>query len=139
MHEVGIMENTLAMAVKRAAEEGAHRIHRLTMRIGPLSGVVPEALEFAFVVLARGTIAEGARLEVERIPVDAGIPELPQMAKQLSIPFPKTIRILAVEVTDPYQIREGLSTAVTQALPGLVTRAQQVLQSWLPASTCDSR
>ncbi len=69
MHEVGIMENTLAMAVKRAAEEGAHRIHRLTMRIGPLSGVVPEALEFAFVVLRRGTIAEGATLAVERVPI----------------------------------------------------------------------
>ncbi len=69
MHEVSIMENTLAMAVKRAAEEGAHRIHRLTMRIGPLSGVVPEALEFAFVVLRRGTIAEGATLAVERVPI----------------------------------------------------------------------
>jgi hydrogenase nickel incorporation protein HypA/HybF len=69
MHEVGIMENTLAMALKRAAEEGAHRIHRLTMRIGPLSGVVPEALEFAFDVLRRGTIAEGATLDVERVPI----------------------------------------------------------------------
>ena len=69
MHEVGIMENTLAMALKRAAEEGAHRLHRLTMRIGPLSGVVPEALEFAFDVLRRGTIAEEAALDVERVPI----------------------------------------------------------------------
>jgi hydrogenase nickel incorporation protein HypA/HybF len=69
MHEVGIMENTLAMALKRAADEGAYRIHRLTMRIGPLSGVVPEALEFAFDVLRRGTIAEGATLTVEHVPI----------------------------------------------------------------------
>lgn len=69
MHEVGLMENTLAFALKRAADEGAQRIHRLTMRIGPLSGVVPEALEFAFEVLTRGTIAEGAMLEVEHVPI----------------------------------------------------------------------
>jgi hydrogenase nickel incorporation protein HypA/HybF len=39
------------------------------MRIGPLSGVVPEALEFAFEVVARGTMAEAARLEIERVPI----------------------------------------------------------------------
>ncbi len=69
MHEVGLMQDTLGIALRRAAEEGAQRIHRLTMRIGPLSGVVPEALEFAFDVLAQGTIAEGATLEVERVPI----------------------------------------------------------------------
>jgi hydrogenase nickel incorporation protein HypA/HybF len=63
------MENTLAMALKRAAEEGAQRIHRLTMRIGPLSGVVPEALEFAFDVLRQGTIAQEATLDVQRVPI----------------------------------------------------------------------
>lgn len=69
MHEVGLMQSTLALALERAAGEGAHRIHRLTMRVGALSGVVPEALEFAFDVLARGTIAEGAVLEMERVPI----------------------------------------------------------------------
>ena len=69
MHEVGLMQDALAIAFGRAAEEGAHRIHRLTMRIGPLSGVVPEALEFAFDVLAQGTMAEGAVFEVEHVPI----------------------------------------------------------------------
>lgn len=69
MHEVGLMQGTLAIALERAAQEGAHRIHRLTMRIGPLSGVVPEALEFAFDVLSCGTIAEGGKLEVEHVPI----------------------------------------------------------------------
>lgn len=39
------------------------------MNIGELSGVIPEALEFAFEVLTRGTIAEHARLEINAIPV----------------------------------------------------------------------
>jgi hydrogenase nickel incorporation protein HypA/HybF len=69
MHEVGVMENALGIALKRAADEGAQHIHQLTMRVGPLSGVVAEALEFAFDVLSRGTIAEGATLQVERVPI----------------------------------------------------------------------
>jgi len=65
MHEVSLMQETLAIALARAAEERAQRIHRITMRVGPLSGAVPEALEFAFDVVAHGTIAEGARFEIE--------------------------------------------------------------------------
>jgi len=69
MHEVGVMQETLDIALRRAAEDGACRIHRLTMRIGPLSGVVPEALALAFEVVTQGTIAEGATLEVEDVPI----------------------------------------------------------------------
>jgi hydrogenase nickel incorporation protein HypA/HybF len=69
MHEVGVMESALGIALKQAADEGAQHIHQLTMRVGPLSGVVAEALEFAFDVLSRGTIAEGATLTVERVPI----------------------------------------------------------------------
>jgi len=69
MHEVGVMESALGIALKRAADEGAQHIHQLTMRVGPLSGVVAEALEFAFDVLSQGTIAEGATLQVERVPI----------------------------------------------------------------------
>ncbi len=69
MHEGGVAQSALDMALERAAAEGAGRIHRMTLRVGPLSGVVPEALEFAFEVVTQGTIAEGATLEVVRVPV----------------------------------------------------------------------
>jgi hydrogenase nickel incorporation protein HypA/HybF len=69
MHEVSVMQDTLVLAVRHARDRGAQRIHTLTMRIGDLSGVVPDALEFAFDVVARGTMAEGARLEIHRVPL----------------------------------------------------------------------
>lgn len=37
----------------------------MKVRIGPLSGVVVEALRFAFDALTPGTPAEGARLDIE--------------------------------------------------------------------------
>lgn len=69
MHEVSLMQDTLILATQEARRAGGSRIHRLRMRIGPLSGVVPEALEFAFEILAKGTAAEGAQLEIERVPI----------------------------------------------------------------------
>ncbi|MCT7960924.1 hydrogenase maturation nickel metallochaperone HypA [Laspinema sp. D1] len=69
MHEVSLMENTLNIALDCALAQNASKIHRLKMRVGDLSGVVPDALEFAFDVVTRGTIAEGAKFEIERVPV----------------------------------------------------------------------
>ncbi len=68
MHEVGIIQNALQMAEKQARASGARQVHQLRLRVGALSGVVPEALQFAFEVVSRGTMAEGARLEVESVP-----------------------------------------------------------------------
>jgi len=69
MHEVSLMQDTLILAVAEAKKAGGSRIHRLMMEVGPLSGVVPEALTFAFDILAKGTMAEGAALEIEPVPI----------------------------------------------------------------------
>ena len=69
MHEVRLMQDTLILAQQRAKAAQAERIHCLRMRVGALSGVVPESLEFAFEILAKGTMAEGATLSVERVPI----------------------------------------------------------------------
>jgi hydrogenase nickel incorporation protein HypA/HybF len=57
------------MAHEQATRQGATRIHLLRLRIGPLSGVVPDSLRFAFDVVSCGTLAEGGRLEIEEVPV----------------------------------------------------------------------
>ena len=69
MHEVGLMQSALDLALEAAAKAGASRIHLVALRIGPLAGVEAEALAFAFDVVTQGTAAEGARLEVEAVAV----------------------------------------------------------------------
>ncbi len=68
MHEVGIMQSALEMAEHQARAAGAMRIHRLKLRVGALSGVVPEALRFAYEGLKPGTLAADAVLEIEEVP-----------------------------------------------------------------------
>ena len=67
MHEVAIMTEALRMAEDSAKAAGARRILKLRLRIGALSGVVPDALRFAFDVVCAGTLAAGATLEIEPV------------------------------------------------------------------------
>ena len=46
------------MAVDAAQSAGASRVLKLRLRVGSLSGVVPESLRFAFDVVCHGTMAE---------------------------------------------------------------------------------
>jgi hydrogenase nickel incorporation protein HypA/HybF len=68
MHEVSIMAEALRMAVDAAQSAGASRVRKLRLRIGSLSGVVPESMHFAFDVVCQNTMADGARLEIEAVP-----------------------------------------------------------------------
>jgi hydrogenase nickel incorporation protein HypA/HybF len=68
MHEVGIMQEGVRMAVETAKARQASRITRLGLRVGTMSGVVPDALRFAFDMVTRETLAEGAVLEIETVP-----------------------------------------------------------------------
>ncbi|MDD3180389.1 MAG: hydrogenase maturation nickel metallochaperone HypA [Opitutaceae bacterium] len=68
MHEVSIIQGMLELAEKTAKGSGATRIHRLHLRVGAMSGVVPESLSFAFEVVREGTMAAEAELSIEFIP-----------------------------------------------------------------------
>ncbi|MGE3821681.1 MAG: hydrogenase maturation nickel metallochaperone HypA [Isosphaeraceae bacterium] len=74
MHEIGVMSDALAIALERAERHGARKIHRIHLRVGSLSGVDPEALALAFEVVQQGSIALGATLDVETIPLACACP-----------------------------------------------------------------
>lgn len=74
MHEFSIMQSALELAEQKARASGATLIHRVGIRIGALSGVVPDALRFAFEGLKPGTVAESAVLEIEEVPAVAWCP-----------------------------------------------------------------
>ena len=63
------MQAALDIALEHLRVGDAQRIHRITLRVGALSGAVPEALAFAFDVVTKDTPAHGSRLEMQQIPV----------------------------------------------------------------------
>jgi hydrogenase nickel incorporation protein HypA/HybF len=65
MHELSIALGLIDLAAEEAVRQGSVRVAVLYLRIGPLSGVTSEALQFSFELAAEGTPVEGARLEIE--------------------------------------------------------------------------
>jgi hydrogenase nickel incorporation protein HypA/HybF len=65
MHELSLACSILDACAERAGEE---RVLRVTVEVGQLAAVMPDALRFCFDVCARGTVLEGAELEILEIP-----------------------------------------------------------------------
>ena len=68
MHEVSLMATAVEVAEMHAKDAGGTRIRVMRVRIGAASGVVREALEFAFEAVTVGTMAEGAVFDVQIVP-----------------------------------------------------------------------
>ena len=63
MHETGIAQSILDIALKTAEENGAKKINNVGVRIGKMSAVDEASLRFAFDALKAGTIAENSEFE----------------------------------------------------------------------------
>lgn len=68
MHELSLTQNLIEIAEAHARKAGGTIIRGITLEVGELSGAIPEALEFAFDVCSKGTLAEGAVLTIRRTP-----------------------------------------------------------------------
>ncbi len=69
MHELPITENILKVVLRHAEADGAKKVVRVHLRIGELSDIIDEWLQRYFDYLSKGTLAEGAALGIEHIPV----------------------------------------------------------------------
>ena len=69
MHEMSIAASLLSMAREEAAKSGCARLVSVTVRYGQISGIMPEALQFAFEALTSSTVDEGAKLVLEKVPL----------------------------------------------------------------------
>jgi hydrogenase nickel incorporation protein HypA/HybF len=68
MHEMSLTESVIEILAEEGRRQGFSRVKTVWLEIGALSGVEPEAMMFCFDVVARGTLAEGAQLEIVRAP-----------------------------------------------------------------------
>jgi len=69
VHELSVALSLVELAGEHARRLNGARILVLHVRIGRLSGVVKEALEFSFDAAAEGTPVQGARLVIEEVPI----------------------------------------------------------------------
>lgn len=69
MHELGLVEAMLNLALEQAARQHAHQIAQFNVEISAWADESEESLSFYLDNLSQGTIAEGARIQIRRVPV----------------------------------------------------------------------
>jgi len=69
VHELAAAQDVLRAVLETAEKEGARRITTITLKVGRAYAV--EQLQDLIAIVAGGTIAEGARLDMEAVPGSA--------------------------------------------------------------------
>jgi len=67
MHEVSIIQNVVKIVIDKAIENKFTKVNKVSLKIGELSGVMPESLNFAFKSCIIDTMLEGSILEIEKV------------------------------------------------------------------------
>ena len=65
MHEMGITQSIVAIVAEQA---DGRKVKRVTLEIGKLAAVMPDAIRFCFDVVAQGSALDGAALDIIEIP-----------------------------------------------------------------------
>lgn len=71
VHEMSLCEGVLRILEEQADVQNYSRVLKVTLEIGMLSPAVPESMEMCFEAVTRGTLADGAALEIVRTPGEA--------------------------------------------------------------------
>ncbi|HUI42111.1 MAG TPA: hydrogenase maturation nickel metallochaperone HypA [Terriglobia bacterium] len=83
MHELSIALKIVEIAEEEAARRGGAGVHAVHLRLGPLAGVVKEALESSYELARENSAVAGSRLVIEEVPVVVFCPKC-QAQRKLS-------------------------------------------------------
>ncbi len=68
MHELSIAQNIVEIVEQYVPVAARAGVRSVRMRVGRLSGIVPDSLEFSFSAIVAGTPLGSARLDIEHVP-----------------------------------------------------------------------
>jgi len=69
MHELPIVKSIFDLCVKHATANNVKRIIAVNLKVGEVSDLQDEWIQRYFDFLSKGTIVEGAKLKIERVPL----------------------------------------------------------------------
>jgi hydrogenase nickel incorporation protein HypA/HybF len=72
MHEMSLAESVLQIIEESARTQNFKHVRFVVLEIGKMAAVEPDAMRFCFDAVVRGTLAEGAQLQIIETP-GAGI------------------------------------------------------------------
>ena len=109
MHEMALCESVLQIVEEQARTGGFSRVLTVRLELGALACVEPEAMRFNFEVVSQGTVAEGAALQIDRVPARAWCSECCQEVpvERMFAPCPRCgADLLAAMGGDEMRVKE---------------------------------
>ncbi|MEW6051837.1 MAG: hydrogenase maturation nickel metallochaperone HypA [Candidatus Zixiibacteriota bacterium] len=68
MHELAVADNIVNAVLAEMQRRGLSSVATVAVRVGALTDIVPDALEFGFEILTRETALAATKLKIDRIP-----------------------------------------------------------------------
>jgi len=69
MHEISLAQDIVDLVKENLPKDVVVNVTKVRIKIGELSSVIPESLEFCFGIIAKDTPLEVAKLEIEEISI----------------------------------------------------------------------
>lgn len=69
MHELPITQSIINISCEEAIKHNVKKVNKIKIKVGELTGLVPQSIQYYFDIISKGTIIEGAVLDVEKIPI----------------------------------------------------------------------
>ncbi len=70
MHELSVTESILEVTLRHAKSHDAKKVTDIYLVLGDWSTIIDDSVQFHWDILSENTLASGARLHFERIPVE---------------------------------------------------------------------
>jgi hydrogenase nickel incorporation protein HypA/HybF len=71
MHELAVTQSMVDLVLDEAKKGGAHKVKKINLVLGELSGVVGDCVQFYFGLMSKDTIAEGATVSFNTVATQA--------------------------------------------------------------------
>ena len=114
MHELSVAQNILDIVTDHVPEPQRTRVRPVRVRVGTMSGVVPDSLEFCFSAAASGGPLSSAKIEIETVPFvvrctvcgeettnDSGIPACASCGAPAEVMSGIELQVREIELDEP--------------------------------------
>jgi hydrogenase nickel incorporation protein HypA/HybF len=69
MHELPVTESIVRIVSEEAERHNVKKVSEVKIKVGELSGLVPECIQQYFDIVSKGTRIQGAKLSIIKIPI----------------------------------------------------------------------
>ncbi len=87
MHEMAITESILSIVLAEAEKRDATRVKTVKIEVGELTNIVGDCVQFYFELMSKDTLASGAEVEIEEVPLQARCPSCGSVKKIENLDF----------------------------------------------------